>query len=229
MPIATHTTAFAATAAAAYAPAASPPIWRLTRITSTFWSSATRNRPRTAGQAPPTRSRSRRAAAPTAGRPSRAREIHQSPNAVAASDSGVPKYAPVTPIPTPTSTNPKTSRPPASRTIDHATGLYRCAPCSAPRSTDRSSHSTPVGAAAAAAHSSGTEIRSAIGCRSSTAHAVTATPVSSSRFRQTASVAASCGPSPRRPSAISRATATCTAEPGTERITNVDTSAASEP
>ena len=84
-------------------------------------------------------------------------------------------------------------------------------------------------AVAAAAHSSGTEIRSAIGSRSSTAAAVTAAPASSNRLRQIASVAASCGPDPSRPSATSRATATCTADPGTIRITNVETSAASDP
>jgi hypothetical protein len=86
-----------------------------------------------------------------------------------------------------------------------------------------------VGAAAAAAHSSGTEIRSAIGWRRRIAAPVTATPISSRRLRQIDSVAANRGPSPRRPRAISRATATCRADPGTARITNVDTSAASEP
>ena len=74
-----------------------------------------------------------------------------------------------------------------------------------------------MGAVAAAAHTSGTEIRSAIGWRSSTATTATARPSTNRRFRHTSSVAASWPPVPSRPSAISRATTTCTAEPGNEQ------------
>ena len=78
-------------------------------------------------------------------------------------------------------------------------------------------------------HASGTEIRSAIDSRKTTAATVSTAPTSNIRRRHTASVAATRSPSPRRPSAISRATATCSADPGTARITNVDTTAAKEP
>ena len=184
----------------------------------------------TAGQAPPTRSRSRRAAPPAAGAPEPPAADPPQPERGRGQRQ---RRAEVARRSRPARRRPAAGRRPAARRLEHDRPRHRlveCAPCSAPRSTDSSSHSTPVGAVAAAAHVSGTEIRSAIGSRRTTAargdrHADHAAAVFA---RSTASPPAAA---PRRAGpARSRAPPRpAPPSPGTARITNVETSAASEP
>ena len=88
----------------------------------------------------------------------------------------------------------------------------------------------PVGGTHAAAHGSSlTPTREAIPSRMS-AEAITTPTRTTSRVRVQArrACAADAAP-PSRPSAVSRATATCSDDPATARIVNVDRSAASAP
>lgn len=139
-------------------------------------------------------------------------------------DRGVPRNAPLTPIPATTSTTLRIRRPKASTTIDQPSAPYHCRPCSMPRWRQTSPHSAAEPTASAAAHVSLTLSRSPICSRNRTATTVTPATIIPRRRSHARYAAASCGPAPSRPTATSRATAAWKASPGTARIRKNETS-----
>jgi hypothetical protein len=80
---------------------------------------------------------------------------------------------------------------------------------------------------AAAPHSSSTPITAAIAPRNGTARTATTSVATARRLSQRVTPAPASGPSASRET--SRATAICSADPGTMTMMNADISAASEP
>jgi hypothetical protein len=146
----------------------------------------------------------------------------------------MPRNAPVTSASEPdtssTNSTPNESRAASCTASDAPTTLYSWNPCSAPRSTDRISHRTPVGSVAAAAHgSSCTPITAASCSRARIETTTTPNPAIASRSTQRRTPAPAAG-SPAASSALtSRATVVWSACPGTIRMMNAEISAASEP
>ena len=188
-------------------------------ITSTFCSTAIRNRPITAGHAPATTSR------PPEAVPIRSRPTHHNPSAVARNYSGVPRHALLYTQAGRHQDHPE-HQPPGG--LEHERprhGLVRVHALEGATLHAQAGFRAPRWAGSAAAAHAWSMVIGRDWLPSSTATTVTTKPPISNRLRHTARVSATL----MRPSATSRATATCSADPGMAKITNVDTRAARDP
>ena len=142
----------------------------------------------------------------------------------------MPRYAPVTPSAGATSTRPTDSRP---ERLEHAPTRRRAVGVHALQraALDRQQQPQDAGRRGRrpAAQVSGTDDQVGDRLPQQQRHRGHGQRRDEPASSPAASVAASAPPSPSRPSAVSRAAATCSAEPGTARIRKVETSAASEP